>query len=372
MADRVDLLVRRDDPRTVRVERGAVPTPADGQAVFEVERFALTANNVTYAVFGAVPSFEYWRFFPADDGWGRVPVWGYGRAIASRHPGIAAGDRYYGYWPMGSHAVLAPGEVGPRGFVDGAPHRQGLSPLYNTYLRALARGGEPADAQAAREAEEMLLRPLFTTAFLIDDQFADAGFYGAQQVLVSSASSKTASTAAFLMARRGGVRRVGLTSSANVAYVTALGCYDQVLAYDGLPGLPVVPTAYLDLSGDAPLRTAVHTHFGDALTYDCAVGAAHWDRVGGGGARTPLPGPRPQMFFAPGRWKQRVADWGEAECLRRLGEARDAFSARLRSGAPWMTVVPGKGADATAAVWRDLVDGRSRADTGHVLSLAGA
>ena len=368
MADRTDLLVRRDDPRTVRVAGGPAPVPGPGEAAFEVERFALTANNVTYAVFGAVPSFEYWRFFPADDGWGRVPVWGYGRAVASGHPAVAPGDRFYGFWPMGSHAVLAPAGAGPRGFVDGAAHRQGLSPLYNTYARAAARDGEEARAREVREADEMLLRPLFTTAFLIDDFLADAGWFGAQRVVVSSASSKTAYATAFLLSRRGGVEVVGLTSPSNLGFVAGLGCYARVLPYDGLAALERVPTVYLDLSGDAPLRAAVHAHLGDALRHDCAVGAAHWDRVGA--PQAPLPGPRPQVFFAPGRWKQRAADWGEGECLRRLGEARDAFAARLRAGAPWMTVVEGRGADAVARVWHDLLDGRSRPDAGHVLSLS--
>jgi hypothetical protein len=366
-----DLLVRRDDPRAVRVQAGTAPLPAPGQVLFEVERFALTANNITYAVFGAVPSFEYWRFFPAPDGWGRVPVWGYGRVLVSAHPALAEGDRFYGYWPMGSHALLEPAAAGPRGFVDGAAHRQGLSPLYNTYARAVAREGEAVGTRDAREAGEMLLRPLFTTAFLIDDFLADAGCFGARRVLVSSASSKTAYAAAFLLSRHAATDRievVGLTSPGHVAFVEGLGCYTRVLAYDALDTLDDTPTVYLDLSGDAGLRAAVHMRLGDALRHDCAVGAARWEHLGGGRTAA-LPGPKPQVFFAPGRWRERSAQWGEAECVRRLAEAREAFAARIGAGAPWMTVQEGRGAAAVEAVWSDLVSGRSRPDVGHVLSL---
>jgi len=64
-------------------------------------------------------------------------------------PGPAAGDRFYGHWPMASHALLEPAQVGVRGLIDGAAHRQGLSPLYNTYARVVARDGESAEALEA-------------------------------------------------------------------------------------------------------------------------------------------------------------------------------------------------------------------------------
>ena len=47
-----------------------------------VERFGLTANNVTYGAFG--DQLGYWQFFAAPEGWGRIPVWGFGEVVASR------------------------------------------------------------------------------------------------------------------------------------------------------------------------------------------------------------------------------------------------------------------------------------------------
>lgn len=70
------------------------------------------------------------------------------------------------------------------GFVDAAPHRAALAPIYNQYTRVAA---DPAYARG-HEAESALFRPLFTTAFLL----ADNGFFGGHVVLPSSASSKTA------------------------------------------------------------------------------------------------------------------------------------------------------------------------------------
>jgi hypothetical protein len=377
----VDVLVSRADLRETRVVEGPVPGAAGlepGRAVLRVERFALTANNVTYGACGAVPGLEYWRFFPGPDGWGRVPVWGFATVVASSHPGVAVGDRFYGFLPMSSHLVVEPADAGAQGFADGAAHRSGLSPVYNTYVRTRERTGEDAAARAAAEAEAMLLRPLFTTAFLIDDFLADEAFFGARRVVLASASSKTAYATAFLLARRRGtpqaVEVVGLTSPANVGFVGRLGCYDRVLAYADAERLEAdVPTVYVDMSGDAGLRERVHHHLGDALRHDCAVGLTRWEegvgrRRSDGAPPAPLPGPKPAMFFAPARWKKREADWGAAGFMARQAEARDAFSAKLRGEGGWMTVVEGRGPADVVRVWRELVDGRGRPEIGHVLA----
>ena len=84
--------------------------------------------------------------------------------------------------------------------MDGAPHRRELSSVYNFYQRCSA---DPL-YEANREAEQALLRPLFTTSFLIDDFLADNADFGAQTVILSSASSKTAYGTAFCIARRRG------------------------------------------------------------------------------------------------------------------------------------------------------------------------
>ncbi len=375
-----DVRVRRADLREACVVEGPVPGEAGlrpGLAALRIERFALTANNVTYGACGDVPGLEYWRFFPAPDGWGRVPVWGFATAVASSHPGVAVGERFYGFLPMSTHLVVEPDAVGPRGFVDGAAHRRGLSPVYNAYARVPARPGEDAEARAASEAEAMLLRPLFTTAFLIDDFLADERFFGARRVVIASASSKTAYATAYLLARRRGtpaaVEVVGLTSPANLGFVGGLGCYDRVLAYGDAGRLePGVPTVYVDMSGDAGLRERIHRHLGDALRHDCAVGLTHWREGAGrrradGIAPAPLPGPKPAMFFAPARWTKREADWGAAGFAARQAEAREAFSARLRGEGGWLTVVEGRGPDDVVRVWRELVDGRGRPEQGHVL-----
>lgn len=345
------------------------PTPlAEGTARLTVDGFALTSNNITYAAFG--DAMNYWSFFPTGDaGTGCIPVWGFGTVAESRCAGVAEGERCYGYFPIASDVVLAPVRVDDSGWRDGAEHRRELHAVYNQYTRCSADPGYRVD----REAEQALLRPLFATSFLIDDLLADNRFFGARTVVLSSASSKTAYGTAFCLAqRRGGddaVKVVGLTSAGNLAFTQGLGCYDQVLSYDTVNTLPAeVPTAYVDFSGNAPLRMSVHSHFSDRLTYSCSVGGTHWESLGSGKG---LAGPRPVLFFAPSQLKKRTGDWGAAGLQQRIASAWSAFIASVTDARhPWLQVVRGHGPAAVAATYAALLAGTVPASEGHFLTFA--
>jgi hypothetical protein len=282
--------------------------------------------------------------------------------------GLSAGERIYGYWPLASHAVMQPGRVTAQGFVDSAAHRRELHAVYNQYLRCSADPGY----DAAHEAEQALLRPLFVTSFLIDDFLAENAFFGASQVLLSSASSKTAYGTAHCLSRRrdspGAVRAIGLTSAGNVAFTEELGCYDRVLAYDDIASLAAdEPAVYVDFSGSAKVRAAVHTHFGERLGYSCSVGGTHWDALGSGQG---LAGPRPVLFFAPAQIRKRLADWGPAGLEQRLAQAWRAFIQRVTDPRhPWLRIVQGHGRDAVEAAYQALLDGRALPREGHILGL---
>ncbi len=365
-ADAYDVLVRKDDLSVteVRAAQGADEiTLAPGQVLLAVDCFAYTANNITYGVLG--DAFSYWSFFPAPEGWGRIPVWGFADVVASAHEDVTVGERVYGYLPMSTYLVVEAVEVSPSGFTDGVAHRRERAAIYNRYDRVAADAAYDPEL----EGEQALLRPLFTTAFLIDDHLADEGFFGADCVVLGSASSKTAYCTATLLAARGAVEVVGLTSAANVAFTEALGCYDRVLAYDAVADLDAdTPTVYVDMSGDAGARGAVHRRLGDALRRDIAVGMTHHDAVGGD---PDLPGPAPEVFFAPGQGAKRAADWGGAELVRRIGEAWAMVLPKVTDpDHPALTVIRGAGLEAVIAVHEATLAGRVPPAEGHVLTLA--
>ena len=95
----IDFQVNRDAFRDCRFVSGApIDALADGQVLFKVDRFALTSNNISYAVAGDL--IGYWGFFPAKDGWGRIPVMAYADVIASACDGVEVGERFFGFVPM--------------------------------------------------------------------------------------------------------------------------------------------------------------------------------------------------------------------------------------------------------------------------------
>ena len=225
----------------------------------------------------------------------------------------------------------------------------------------------------------MLLRGLFMTSFLCDDFLADHDHYGvsdrkgggAANVLITSASSKTSIALAFMVARRAGTRAVGLTSPRNREFVWRLGFYYEVRTYDEVDSIDAsAPAVVVDMAGSAPLRRAIHAHFGDRLRFDCTVGATHWDATGDGATLSPgeadLPGPAPEFFFAPGQIQKRSQEWGPEGLQRRIGEAWAAFR---DSAGDWLEVRRGFGPSALEAVYRDTLDAKSLPSQGHVLSL---
>jgi len=330
--------VARDDLRRTEVATRDVDL-ADGEILCAIDRFALTANNITYAAHGG--DMRYWDFFPAPEGWGIVPVWGFADVAESRCDGVATGTRLYGYWSMASHAVLTPAKVSVRGFIDAAPHRAGLAGVYNGYQR-VGPGVEIGD-----ERVYALFRPLYLTSFLLADVFGEQDV----QFVVSSASSKTAlGLAQGLRARARTV--VGLTSPGNATFVAATGFYSMTVAYADLAMIPVVPTIYLDFAGDRALRRRVHAHFDAALVQSIGVGDTHVGRPDGDG---PLAGVRPEGFFAPTYLATRMRDDAPGGFMERYSAGWSGFVAARR---PWLRLIEEAGIDATASRFADFVAGR--------------
>ena len=263
-----DFVVNRADLRDARLADTAALEPSEGQIVLEVERFALTANNISYGMAGDM--LGYWNFFPAPEGKGRIPAWGIARVTKSAHPDIAVGDKFFGYVPMSTEVVMTPVDISARGFSDGAEHRAQLPPIYQEYLAVTPANG----FDGKNDDLQCILRILFVTSMHMDDHFAANDFFGASTLIIGSASSKTGYGLAFLAGKRPGIKVVGLTSASNKGFVESLGIYDTVLAYDEISKLSKnEPSVYVDMSGNVSVLTQVHSHLGDALRNSTSVGA---------------------------------------------------------------------------------------------------
>lgn len=347
-------VVDRSDLRRARFEPAEFAALSDGEALLEVERFAFTANNITYAELGE--RLGYWRFFPAGEGAGVIPVYGFAEVVESRRDGLRAGERIYGYLPMASHLVVRPERLTGGSFVDAAPHRSRLPAAYNLYMRC---EGDPM-YQAGYEDLQALLRPLFVTSFLLDDWLDEENVFGAQAIVVSSASSKTALGMAYLLRRRHAAQVVALTSAQNAGFVERTGCYDRVVTYDELEGLRRRPSVLVDFAGSASVRAGVLRRLGESLQCSVSVGLSHRDAAA---LDTALPGP--SFFYAPDRLKKRARDWGRAGLDARLAAAWREF---VPAAAGWLEIRRG-GRDAVEAVYRATLEGLVPASHGQILSL---
>lgn len=355
-----ELWIDRKQIRSNKIVTSDIAPLEQGDALVAIDKFALTANNVSYAVTGDM--IGYWGYYPAQGDWGKVPVWGCANVIASNCDDIATGERLWGFFPMASHAVLRPGKIQDDHFSDISEHRKDLPPLYNSYQRTQA---EPAFLRDM-EDQRCLLFPLFATSYLLYDYLVDNAFFGARQVLIGSVSSKTGFGLAHMLHNdpSAEVRVIGLTSPSNVEFVRAIDCCDDIVVYGEESQIDgSIPSAYVDMSGDARLTTALHQHVGDNMVDSAIVGASHWEDMGDPGE---LPGAKPTFFFAPGQVAKRNKEWGPGVAMSKA-QVASADVAKAVQGD--MEVKWINGAKDLADQWQLLLDNKIPPSTGLMVSL---
>ena len=116
----------------------------------------------------------------------------------------------------------------------------------------------------------------------------------------------------------------------NRAFVESLGCYDRVVTYDELSSLDAsTPDHVRRLLGRHALRAKIHHYFGDALA--TTASPARRRTRDPHHLKTEMPGPKPELYFAPVQIDKRNKDWGYREVNRRFGEAQKALH-RARVG----------------------------------------
>jgi hypothetical protein len=362
------LLVNKEDFAEVALVNIKEDALDDGCIRLKLGPWALTANNITYMLTG--DQIGYWHYFnPTDYGiqmdesdginWGRMPVWGYGEVIESRCADVKVGQRVYGFLPISDSFDMRPVKLTPHGFQDGMEHRTKLHSLYNglTFTDKDPSFGVHEDLQP-------VLRPLFTTSFLIDDFLAEKDFFDAEQVLILSASSKTALGTAFCLKQRGAIPTVGLTSERNKEFVDGTGFYANTYSYDAITDMnPDVKTVIVDMAGNGDVMETVLDHFEENITYICRVGISHWDAKPNVSTKGKTPS---GFFFAPDQAKARIAEWGGTGFNQRLGARWLPF---LDSASDWLSVEKQSGVEPLLKTYKEMLDGTATPDKGYLFSL---
>ena len=251
----------------------------DGEVTVKIEKFSFTSNNVTYGVAGDL--IGYWDFFPSSDNtkneWGCIPMWGFGRIIQSKNDALSIGERLFGYFPPSENLNLNPIKITEENFIDGRAHRRDLPPVYNNYIRLSGEKNYDSEMDNIRA----LLFPLHITAFCLCDTLQDQSYLEASQIIIISASSKTAiGLAQGLSDELNRPKIIGLTSSGNLDFVKTLGCYDEVITYNNLDEVNSnLGSVIVDMAGNQKILNHLYKSLNNNMLKCLTVGMTHWDSM---------------------------------------------------------------------------------------------
>lgn len=355
-----------------RIVEAPKATISDGEVLVKVDRFAFTANNITYAVMGDY--LKYWQFFAphadSDDDnnsvkqWGIIPVWGFADVIESNSDDVPVGERLFGYFPPANELVITPIRVNHSSLMDGSTHRAELPPTYNLYQRVNNETGYDKSHDNLR----MLLAVLHLTAYCLLDMLKSNDWYGAEQVVIISASSKTSIGLAYGLEEEKDKNTattpkvIGLTSTRNLDFVHALETYDSVLNYDNLEQLDASkPTVIIDMSANFEVLSRLHRHLGDNMRFTSNVGLTHWDEPR---QMDGIITERSEQFFAPSYIQKLIKELGPEEFNKRTGSYIMQGAAKTSR---WMSVKNLDGIQGLADVYKDVCAGKIPADEGLVV-----
>tara|TARA_Y200000002_G_scaffold112874_1_gene92441 strand:- start:67 stop:1182 length:1116 start_codon:yes stop_codon:yes gene_type:complete len=347
-----------------------IDTPAidNGEIAVRIESYAFTANNVTYGVAG--DTIGYWKFFPAahneKNEWGCIPMWGFAEITHSNNESLNVGERIFGYFPAADSLILTPIKISDESFSDSKDHRKELPPVYNNYVRLA--GDQNYDS--SMDAVRALLFPLHITAFCLCDSLAEESYLGASQVIIVSASSKTAiGLAQGLTDAENSPKIVGLTSASNAKFVESLGCYDEVISYDELKHVDYSRSCVMvDMAGNREILGTLHGELGDNMLKCLTVGMTHWDTetTAEDALGEAMLRDRTEFFFAPAHIQKRIGDWGHDAYAKKTNSF---MAARALQSKTWMQIKEIHGLENFTSTYEEMVDGKINPNEGIIVNL---
>ena len=334
----------------------------------KIERFAFTVNNITYGVAG--DTMGYWQFFPSLDDpteeWGCIPMWGFAEISHSNSENLEVGEKIFGYFPPASLLTLKPTKVTNQSFSDGRNHRRELPPVYNNYVRL--SGEENYDNKM--DNIRALLFPLHITSFCLCDTLQNESYLGASQVIIISASSKTAIGLAQGLADEDQAPKIiGLTSSNNINFVESLSCYDEVISYDQLDIVNSNnPSVMVDMAGNREILGTLHEFLGDNMLKCFTVGMTHWDNktTAEDALGQLMIRDRTEFFFAPSHIQKRISDWGSESYNKKTASF---MASRATQSQDWMQVKEISGLEDFLGTYNEVVAGNINPNEGIIVVL---
>ena len=223
---------------------------------------------------------------------------------------------------------------------------------------------------ASMDAVRALLFPLHITAFCLCDSLAEDAYLEASQIIIVSASSKTAiGLAQGLDDAENAPKTIGLTSSGNTEFVKSLGCYDEVISYDELSNLDYLKgSVMVDMAGNREILGTLHKELGDNMLKCLTVGMTHWDNETSAedALGQEMLRDRTEFFFAPAHIQKRIGDWGHDG----YAEKTNLFmTARALQSKNWMQLKEIHGLENFTSTYKEMVAGKINPSEGIIVNL---
>ena len=358
--EKKDFFVEKDDLSNSRWHSKKIDSIDSHQILIKIDSFSFTSNNITYAILGE--SMKYWQFFPVASQLGQIPVWGIGTVVESHIDDIRVNDQFYGFYPMSNYLILEPGKIKQTGFTDITEHRNRLPVIYNNYTNI--RFDQTFDQEYSDI--HMLMQPLFATSFLIADMLVSNNFYGSQSVIFSSASSKTAIAAAYLL-KEYGVELIGLTSNANAESVKSLNLYSKVVPYSEISDLALDKlNVFIDFAGNIHLNETLAKKEGIQFTKTLLIGNSHGTSMPEINNESLLQKVlKAEYFFAPLQYRRRMKELGAREFAVRFNNDWVNFRVYCRS---WMNIKKVKSMSEVEQMYLQTREGKNNPLEGNIVT----
>ncbi|MCX2980730.1 DUF2855 family protein [Halieaceae bacterium IMCC14734] len=392
---RITVATQRKTLAETLVLRDELPPLEHDEIRLRVDKVGLSANNLFYAQMGEAPFLKFFSVYPLSEehkDLAIVPAWGVATIIESANPEFTVGEQYRGFLHM-TNVVQMKARRTAEGFQAFGGKRDKINQAYNGFLTVAAGGTSPIAGEGPKADLAMTSAPGGGSGFILYELLKMHAFYGANSVVLTSASSKLSLVTAQLLReqRDSGELQcvVGYTAKSNQAFVRSTGLYDLVICYeDALPDDTELKHLLVDVAGDA----AIYKRGKDKFVKAFAVGGTHADAeasvftafgpsgfvkmlidmVAPASIKTWAArrlSPKLEMFFAPTVISELLDKWGHEQMDIKSDAALTAFVDAAIDG-NWMSVHRAETPEAAQAAYRRIVEGKVPPAEAVILALA--
>jgi len=249
-------VTKTDDRKSIELMKTNLPASKDAseedKIKFKILKGSLTANNKFYLDFGDKPPFHFFKCYPVDftqsslisppadgtlDDYAHPCVWGIAEVTESKVENVQVGTKFRAMLPIGESVSFRDACLDSEDDSKLTVDRPATNPAYNVFskLTTLDDGDDEK-----YEGLSLACFPGIITGFGLNHNLRSNDFYGADAVIVTSASSKVALALALYLKYNGkdddkpkvAKKIIGYTSESNKEFCRMTGLYDEILGYD--------------------------------------------------------------------------------------------------------------------------------------------